>query len=385
MVLAQLLPGTRLVLLLCAAHASTARSTAQQRVGGGDLLVGVQAAGAAAEMEVSGGGGGISNNVSGGRYKFELVEIDALSGVAKVHAINGTVSCGKGCHGCSAGTNSANADLIPAESSPTGGAALMFVVRCECPIMIGPNDWLVADGPPKLVVLDVAQLQLIELQTLPPDIFNFDGFTFSASGWDEQTKRAVIVGLHAQNGTSPFSNSTMVFASVDLSSGAIKTTNAVTQCGELEYAVPGCEGDVPTEAVGTMDGDGQFIGLFDHQISAHRLGFPPSLLGTDVASGKQRFNTSFGASFYTMARSLKSADIIGLGICCDESQFPKTCPAKCGASAGPQTGTLALLRWGANRTQPPEILKTFLSDTLGLRFVSAAGGALNDVLDICKF
>ena len=65
------------------------------------------------------------------------------------------------------GTNSANADLLPAESSPTGGAALLFVVRCDCPVEFAPGDWLVAYGPPKLVALDVAKLQLTELQERP--------------------------------------------------------------------------------------------------------------------------------------------------------------------------------------------------------------------------
>jgi hypothetical protein len=224
-------------------------------------------------------------------------------------------------------------------------------------------------------------LQLIELQTLPAGIFNLDGLSFSASGWDTKTKSAVVVGLHVENATSPFSNSTMVFASVDLGSGAVKPANGSTQCGGQAYAVSGCQGDVPTLAVGTMDGP-TFIGQMDHQISTHRLGFPGSLVGTDVASGKLRFNVSFGAPFYTMARSTKTTDIVGLGLCCDTSKFPKTCPAKCGASAGPQTGTLAFIRWGADRTQPPAILQTFTSTVLGIGFVSATGGALSDELNI---
>ena len=189
------------------------------------------------------------------------------------------------------------------------------------------------------------------------------------------------VGLHVENATSPFSNSTMVFASVDLGSGAVKPANGSTQCGGQAYAVPGCQGNLPVEAVGTMDGT-TFIGQMNHQISTHRLGFPGSLVGTDVASGKLRFNVSFGAPFYTMARSNKTSDVVGLGLCCDASKFPTTCPAKCGASAGPQIGTLAFLRWGADRTQPPAILKTFTSAVLGLKFVAATGGALNDELDI---
>jgi hypothetical protein len=36
-----------------------------------------------------------------------------------------------------------------------------------------------------------------------------------------------------------------------------------------------------------------------------------------------------------------------------------------------------MLRWGANRTQQPKVLKTYLSIALGIRFVSAAGGALS--------
>jgi hypothetical protein len=40
-----------------------------------------------------------------------------------------------------------------------------------------------------------------------------------------------------------------------------------------------------------------------------------------------------------------------------------------------------MLRWAGggahNRTRPPKILKTFLSDELGLQFVSAAGGSLS--------
>ena len=58
------------------------------RLGWGGVLVGVQAAGEAPD----------------GGYSFELVELSA-PGAAKVHPINGTVSCGKGCHGCGAGTN----------------------------------------------------------------------------------------------------------------------------------------------------------------------------------------------------------------------------------------------------------------------------------------
>jgi hypothetical protein len=48
-----------------------------------------------------------------------------------------------------------------------------------------------------------------------------------------------------------------------------------------------------------------------------------STILTDVASGKLRFNVSFGAPFYTMARSTKTTDIVGLGLCCDTSKFPK--------------------------------------------------------------
>ena len=66
--------------------------------------------------------------------------------------------------------------------------------------------------------------------------------TFSASGWDDKAKKALVVGMHVQNASSPFSNSTMVFASVDLGSGKTQLANGTSQCGMLEYAVPGCQG-----------------------------------------------------------------------------------------------------------------------------------------------
>ena len=353
--------------------AGTQPAVSPNVVGGGVLLVGIQPAGKGLLDSALDEGG---EEAAG--YKFELVELDPLSGAALAHPLNGTVHCGKGCSGCDATPNSANADVIPAGSSSIfGGSAslLLFTVQCICPIEIGPNNWLEAKAPPTLVAVDVAQLQLAQLQTLPAVEFNVAGLSFSASGWNSKAKRAVVIGPHAQNGTSPFTNTTMVFASVNLGSGLASLANGTTQCGSLQYAVPGCEGNIPVEAVGTMDG-GTWIGEMNF-VQGHRMGFPGSLIGTDVATGATTINTSFAVPFYTMARSPTSDDIVGLGLCCDTSRFPSVCPAECGTSAGTNIRTLALLRWGADRKQAPKIVKTFLSDVLGLQFVSAAGGALS--------
>jgi hypothetical protein len=274
--------------------------------------VGIQSAGKEeATTRVGGGEDGSS------RYKFELIELDPLSGGAIVHPLNGSVHCGQGCHSCDAATNSANADVIPAGSSPTGeGASLLFTVQCECPTLIGPDNWLLQFGPPKLVVVDVAQLHLTELQTLPATTFNFVGLAFSASGWDARSSRAVAIGMHAQNGTSPFSNSTMVFASVDLGTNATTLVNGTSQCGFMEYAVPGCQGHLPVEAVGTMaQGGGTWLGIMNFA-EGHRMGYPASLVGTDVASGKITLNVSWAVPFYTMSRSPDDGDIVGLGLWC---------------------------------------------------------------------
>ena len=114
-------------------------------------------------------------------FGFELVELDPLTGVATVSPLNGSIPCvgdsrtGKTCNGAGTASNGADADLVPAADSPTGGALLVFTVQCDCPKLIGPNDWLSAHGPPVVVALDIEKKSIRHVLTLPDTLLNFNG------------------------------------------------------------------------------------------------------------------------------------------------------------------------------------------------------------------
>jgi hypothetical protein len=101
------------------------------------------------------------------KFSFDLIDLDPLTGVIAVSPLNGSVSCGtpdphvgKECLSAGATTNGAGADIVPPTDSPTGSALVVFTVQCLCPMLIGPNDEMLAYGPPIVLALDVRAVTL---------------------------------------------------------------------------------------------------------------------------------------------------------------------------------------------------------------------------------
>eukprot|EP01046_Picozoa_sp_COSAG06_P015597 COSAG06_NODE_1005_length_11116_cov_4.520468_2_plen_238_part_00 len=216
-------------------------------------------------------------------------------------------------------------------------------------------------------------MSVTEVGRLPDDLLNFVGISPHFVGWDGDQKAVVVAGLHVPgNGTDPFTSSTMVFSSVDFSTGNVtRVANGTTQCATGPGVPAGCEGDLPVTAVGVMDGQGgsKFINLFKHSVG-HKLMFPPSLVGTTVSNASVTFNTSFGASFYQMAR-MPTGTIVGLGLCCDGAMYPAgECPAACGAHP---PGSMAMLSWAKDRYRKKSFLRHFEIMRLSLKPLLSGG------------
>ena len=154
-----------------------------------------------------------------------------------------------------------------------------------------------------------------------------------------------------------------------------------TSCAEgRDHDPHGCDGDLPQTALGIMDrgnaSAGAWIGAMVHEwedaSGKGHESYPSHLVGMNVETAENTFNTSFGASFYQMA-SMGDGTIVGLGLCCDYGRFGKLgCPQACGLNPpGPiRDASMAMMSWGAaNRSTPPRILKTHKVADLGIALV----------------
>ena len=377
---------------LCAASCLVAAATADQR------LISVQGApGRRPPPKGMAAGSAGRGHKTAEYFGFELVELDPLTGVATVSPLNGSIPCvgdsrtGKTCNGAGTASNGADADLVPATDSPTGRALLVFTVQCDCPKLIGPNDWLMAKGPPVVVALDIEKKTIRHVLTLPDTLLNFAGeMGYTGVGWDRHSKHLVVVGPHSQDGSDPFANTTLVFVSVDLEGGKVASVaHGPTSCAVgRDHDPNGCEGDSPQTALGIMDrgsaSAGAWIAALVHEWEdpdgiGHES-YPSHLVGMNVETAENTFNTSFGASFYQMA-SMGDGTIVGLGLCCDYGRFGKLgCPKECGLNPpGPiRDASMAMMSWdAANRSTPPRILETHKVADLGIALVVASGGAVD--------
>jgi hypothetical protein len=84
------------------------------------------------------------------------------------------------------------------------------------------------------------------------------------------------------------------------------------------------------------------------------------------------FNTSFTVGLYQIVPDPTSRDVIGFGVCCDATKDP-LCPAMCG-NQEQGNESIAMVRWGADRTTPPIVLGAIPRLTIGFAMSLATGG-----------